>query len=208
MFNVLIVDDQKTSRDLMIYIVSEKENYRVVGTLDNADKSCNFCKNNRVDLVLMDLHTAGKDNGIINSEAIKLQNSNTKIIIVTFLIVEEHMSKAKNAGCEGFWYKDHSSTELSEVIEQVMAGEIVYPDKLPTVTVGLAKSSDFTKQELTILNLKACGYSHAEVCSKLNITRSTLNYHIGNLKYKTGYDDLLKLVVDVSLKKFIIAEEH
>ena len=74
--------------------------------------------------------------------------------------------------------------------------------------VGTLKdvASDFTKQELAVLQMKVNGYSHQEICEKLHITRSTLNYHIANLKGKTGYENILKLAIDVSMKKFMIAE--
>ncbi len=207
MYNILIVDDQKSSRELMHYIISENNDYRLIGSLVDAQKAPDFCKINKVDLVLMDIHTAGHENGIESAKIIKEANPATKVIIVTFLVRQEHIDKARAAGCEGFWYKDHSNCRLLDVIQNVMKGEKVYPDKLPVITIGLAHASEFTKQELKVLQLKVNGYSHTEICNQLNITRSTLNYHIANLKGKTGYDNILKLAIDVSMKKFMIADE-
>ena len=208
MYNVLIVDDQNSSRELMKYVVSEDSNYQLVGMLEDAEKTEIFCRYKKVDLILMDIHTANKENGIKASSVIKKIKPQIKIIIVTFMVQQEHIEEARKAGCEGFWYKDHSSEKLLEVMNVVMGGGTVYPDKLPEVTIGLAKSTDFTKQELNVLKLKVNGYSHNETCEKLGITRSTLNYHIANLKGKTGYDNLLKLAIDVSMKKFIISDDN
>ncbi len=206
MFNVLIVDDQKSSRELMQYIVSESDKYTLVGALESASKAESFCKNNKVDVILMDIYTDGKENGISSAKQVKAYNPKIKIIIVTFLVQKEHIENAKAIGCEGFWYKDHSTQKLLLVIDEVMSGKTIYPDKLPIVKIGLAKASDFTKQELHVLQLKVNGCSHTETCEILGITRSTLNYHISNLKGKTGYDNLLKLAIDVSMKKFIISD--
>ncbi len=208
MYNVLIVDDQKSSRELMQYVVCESETYNIVGALEDADSTEDFCKSNKVDLILMDIHTAGKENGLKGSKAVKGYNKKIKIIIVTFLVQADHIKQAKEIKCEGFWYKDHSTKKLVDVMDGVMRGEIVYPDSLPVIQVGLAKASDFTKAELNVLKLKVNGYSHTETCNILGITRSTLNYHISNLKGKTGYDNLLKLAIDVSMKKFIISTEN
>ncbi len=207
MYNVLIVDDQKSSRELMRYIVQSDENFQVAHTLHYAEDAKPYCKNNLIDLILMDICTGSDETGIIAAETIKQTYPNIKIIIVTFLILQEHIEKARKIGCDGFWYKDHSEQKLIEVMNSVMRGEKVYPDKQPNINIGLAKTSDFTKQELHVLQLKVNGYSHHETCKKLGITRSTLNYHINNLKIKTGYDNLLKLAIDVSMKKFIISEE-
>ncbi len=206
MYNVLIVDDQKSSRELMKYVVSESEDFTVVGSIDDAALTLEFCKFNKVDLILMDIHTAGRENGIDNAAIIKQKKPLIKVIIVTFMVQVNHLEKAKACGCEGFWYKDHSTTKLLEVMDKVMSGEKIYPDTLPVISIGLAKTTDFTKQELEVLRLKVNGYSHKEICDNLCITRSTLNYHIANLKGKTGYDNILKLAIDVSMKKFIIAD--
>ncbi len=207
MYNVLIVDDQKSSRELMNYIVKESSNYKLVGALENMELVNSFCKESMVDIILMDIYAEGKELGLQMAEKVKQSNRNIKIIIVTFAIQVEHIAKARSIGCEGFWYKDYGKIKLLEVMDRVMNGEEVYPDKLPVVNIGHAKSSEFTKQELNVLQLKVNGYTHLETCEKLGITRSTLNYHISNLKDKTGYSNLLKLAIDVSAKKFIIAEE-
>ncbi len=207
MYKVLIVDDQKSSRELMRYVISDSKQYEIVGTLEDASSAACFCRANRVDLIFMDIHTGGRETGIQSAKKVKAYNSNIKIIIVTFMVQQEHIEMARAAGCEGFWYKDHGTTSLLEVMDKVMAGEMVYPDKLPVVTIGLAKASEFTKQELTVLQMKVNGYSHQEICEKLNIKRSTVDYHIRNLKEKTGYDNILKLAIDVSMKKFMIADQ-
>ncbi len=208
MYRVLIVDDQQSSRELMCYAASERENYQVVGALEDAYDAIDFCKNNSVDLILMDIYTAKKENGIEVSKIIKENNQNIKIIIVTFLVAQEHIDKAREYGLEGFWYKDHNDQKLVDVMNLVMEGNIIYPDSLPNIVVGLAKASEFTKQELVVLKHIINGYQYSEICQMLNITRSTLNYHIANLKSKTGYESILKLAVDVAMQKFIIAESN
>ena len=207
MYKVLIIDDQKSSRELMRYVISDSNNYEIVGTLEDASKAKSFCIENKVDIIFMDIHTNGRETGIQSAKKVKEYNSNIKIIIVTYIVQSEHIDMARSIGCEGFWYKDHSTTSLLEVIDKVAMGEIVYPDKIPTVTIGLAKTSEFTKQELAVLQMKVNGYSHNEICENLSIKRSTLNYHIANLKSKTGYDNILKLAIDVSMKKFMIADD-
>ncbi len=208
MYHVLIVDDQRSSRELMKYVVSESPKYKLVGTLSDADESYAFCENNHVNLVLMDIHTAGKENGLKCAERIKIDFPCVKIIMVTFMVLHEHITIAQQVGCEGFWYKDHTATELIDVMDIAMSGKLFYPDELPVLNIGLAKTSEFTKQELAVLKLIVNGYGQLEICKSLNITRSTLNYHTANLKSKTGYDNLLKLAVDISSKKFIISSEN
>ncbi len=206
MYNLLIVDDQQSSRELLHYIASESGDYHIVGSLKDADLAVDFCHHHAVDLILMDIHTAKKENGIKISQVIKAQKPNIKIIIVTYLVEQKHITEAKASGIEGFWYKDHSSEKLLHVMASVMEGHVIYPDKSPEIVVGLAKATDFTKQELKILRLIINGHNYNTICEKLHILRSTLNYHIANIKSKTGYDNMIKLAVDVVAQRFIIPE--
>ena len=207
MYNILIVDDQKSSRELLKYNVLEDKEYNIIGEIEDASKTLEFCKCNKVDLILMDIYTAGKENGIKNAKIIKQKLPNIKVIIVTYMVQPEHIEEAKSVGLEGFWFKDYGDKVLLDVMHNVMNGNYVYPDKIPTVKIGRASIKDFTKQEINVLRLKVNGYSNAETCEKLRITKSTLDFHISNLKSKTGYDNMLKLIIEVAMKKFIIADE-
>lgn len=207
MYNILIVDDQESSRQFMQYALASNEQYKVIGALADSTEAESFCRTHKVDLILMDIQTNGQETGLQSAKKVKAYNKNIKIIIVTFYVEQEHIKIAKKIGCEGFWYKDHSTITLSEVIDEVLQGSIIYPGKLPVIMIGCAKSSDFTKQELAVLKLLVNGASRLTISEKLDIQKNTVDYHIKNLKSKTGYDSLLKLAVDVSSKKFMIAEE-
>ena len=207
MYNILIVDDQESSRKFIQYGLMGNAQYKVVGALADATETESFCRNHKVDLILMDIQTDGKETGLQSAKKVKAYDKRIKIIIVTFFVEQELINIAKKIGCEGFWYKDHSTTSISDVIDKVIDGEIIYPGELPVIMIGYAKSSDFTKQELAVLKLLVNGASRHTIGEKLDIKQNTVDYHIKNLKSKTGYESLLKLAVDVSSKKFMIADE-
>ncbi len=208
MYKVMIVDDQSSSQGLMKYAISRGgDRYILTKTFFDADKVLNELRFEQVDLILLDIYTEGKENGIKVARAIKKQYPEIKIIILTFVLQKRHIEEAREIGCEAFWYKDHADLDLLDVMDKVMNGELYYPQSQPVVTIGMAKTSDFTKKELEILQAKINGYSSDEICEMLNIKLRTLNTHISNIKNKTGYNSLLKLVADVSAKKFIITEE-
>ncbi len=125
MYNVLIVDDQESSRQFMQYAVASNNKYVVVGALTDATKAESFCRNHKVDLILMDIQTDGKETGLQSSRQVKAYDKNIKIIIVTFFVEQEHINIAKKIGCEGFWYKDHSTIPISNVLDKVINGETV-----------------------------------------------------------------------------------
>ncbi len=204
MKKILIVDDQKSSREYLDLVV--REHFDVVGLLEDATATINFLRKHKVDVILMDIYTSKKVNGILISKDIKEKYPNIKIIIVTFLLEYKFIELAKSFDIEGFFYKDHSSENLCSIIQRVLDGEKVYPSNIPSVSIGTASSNEFTKKELKVLKCIVNGKRHADICAELGITRNTLNYHIANIKSKTGYDNILKLAIDIVMQKFIVPD--
>ncbi len=209
MHSVMIVDDQRSSQALMKYAISTGgDKYKLIKSISNADHVVAELRYDKVDLILLDIYTGGNESGITVARQVKELYPEIKIIILTYVLQKKHLDDAKKIGCEGFWYKDHADMDLIDVMDKVMSGEIYYPQSQPVVTIGTAKTTDFTKKELEILQAKVNGYSGDEICDMLDIKLRTLNTHICNIKNKTGYNNLLKLIADVSSKRFIIADEN
>ncbi len=208
MCKVIIVDDQSSSQALMKYAILRAEGkYELLKTFSDADKLIPELRYEPADLILMDIYTGGKENGIKVAAQVKKLFPKTKVIILTFVLQKRHIEEAKEAGCEGFWYKDHADLDLLEVMDNVLSGKTYYPESQPVITIGMAKISDFTPKELEVLQAKVNGHSNESVCELLNIKSRTLDTHLSNIKTKTGYNNLLRLVADVATKKFIITGE-
>ena len=204
MINVLVVDDQRTARQVLESAVFRGEQYRLVNSIGNAAMAEMYCMNGEVDLILMDVYTDHRESGLAAAEKIKKLRPGVKIIIVTSMPEESFIRKARAAGCESFWYKDVGDEDLLDVMNRTMAGESVYPDATPVLQIGMASSVEFTERELQVLRGLVAGQLRADICEDLGISERTLKYHIGNLLSKTGYDNTLGLSVDVVDKKLII----
>ena len=59
-----------------------------------------------------------------------------------------YLQRAKEAKVDSFWYKDISPERLIDVMDRTMDGERVFPDKTPSVQLGLADSSELTAKEI------------------------------------------------------------
>ncbi len=207
MINVLIVDDQLSSQGFMKYALERgNDRYQLIDSIFDADKAIDVISKRPVDLVLLDIFTENKENGLLAAAEIKKHYPAVKIIILTFLVQQRHIDKAIEIGCEGFWYKDYTEGDLLQIMDKVMAGGRFYPDDAPVITIGMAKSSEFTKREIEVLQAKANGLSNEEVCELLGIKERTLNDYIRNLKEKTGYTNMVQLIAEVAIKRFIISE--
>lgn len=204
MVNVLLVEDSKITRDLVESYITESKDYRLIAALENAANAEIVCMRSKVDLILMDVCTADDESGLEAAAKIKKHNPNIKIIIMTSMPEHSFIQKAKDAGCNSFWYKEYGETELLYVMDRTMQGGSIYPDDPPIISVGNADSNELTERELTVLRQLALGCKYEEIAENLGVTTNTVKYHIKNLLTKTGYRSALQLVVDVVSKRLIL----
>lgn len=148
-----------------------------------------------VDLILMDVVTENGESGLVAAEKIKKKFPNIKIIIVTSMPECSYIKRAKKIGVEGFWYKEINEQPILSIMEKVINGEIVYPEHLQPVKVGLALSNEFTEKELIILRLILGGYSNVEIAQKLGVSPGVIKNHVANMLLKTGFRSRTQLAV-------------
>jgi len=79
---ILIVDDEPEARELLKFILQEKEGLKVVGLAGNVDDALSILKKEKPDLVLLDIQMPGKD-GFHFIEQVKQSGLEPGIIFVT-----------------------------------------------------------------------------------------------------------------------------
>lgn len=204
MTRVLIVDDAVTVRTLFETIIEESKDYELAGSLENAKAALPFCMRSKVDLILMDVYTKDRENGLEAAKEIKEQFPSIKIIIATSLPEESFIEKAKEAGAESFWYKEMGEMGLIDIMSRTMNGESVYPDKTPEIGIGLAKSVEFTNMEMKVLRELCNGLLNKEIAEKLCMSENTVKFHINNMLQKAGYSNRYQLAIDAVEQKLIV----
>ena len=124
--------------------------------------------------------------------------------MVTSMLEGRFLDRARKIGADSFWYKDISPERLIDVINRTMDGESVFPDKTPSVQLGLADSSEFTNKEIEVLRFVCDGLEYSEIAERMNISVRTVKYHVSNILSKTGYANKTRLAIAVTNKNFII----
>ena len=204
MTKVLVIDDQRIAREYMENVVRSGRNYELAGSLSKADLAETVCRRNKVDLVLMDVCTHGTKDGIDAAAELRTRFPELKIIVVTSMVEESFIKRAKKAGADSFWYKEVSPENLITVMDATMQGRQIWPGETPTVKLGITTSDDFTETEIKVLRLVCEGLEYSEIAEKLNYTKDNVKYHIRNILQKTGYANKTQLAIAVTGKRYII----
>ena len=133
MNRVPLVEDQRMPRENMERILADSGKYELAASVNGADVAFVICRQQPIDLVLMDVCTIGSKDGIEAAAEIKAAFPNIRIIIVTSMVEVSYLQRAREAGVDSFWYKDISPEALIDVIDRTMAGEHLFPGQTPKV---------------------------------------------------------------------------
>ena len=95
---VMIVEDQTMIRSLLESYFRAEDGYRITASIPGAKQAVEMCRTNSVDLILMDVQTENRENGLIAVRQIKAIQPKSKIIVVTSLIDGAVLDEAKKEG--------------------------------------------------------------------------------------------------------------
>lgn len=148
-----------------------------------------------VDLILMDVQTENRENGLSAAAQVKKEHPQIKIVIATSLLDAEVLRQAKLLGTDSLWYKDGSQEKLMEIVRRTLAGEHIFPDAPPVTQIGTAKNSEFTEAEMRVLRCLVQGMSYATTAETLGVDARTVKFHVRNMLQKTDFENKLQLAV-------------
>ena len=186
MYRVLIVEDS--------IAISQLEDYKIIDTVENSETAEILCLRVPYDLIIMDICTQDGSSGLKSADAIKKNNPKIKIVIATSMADFTFIQKAREAGCESFWYKNENTDELIDIIHKTMAGESIYPDISPVVKIGEVYSNELTQRELEVIKKLAEGKSYQEIADELFVSIDTVRQHTKSIYSKTGFHSNVQLI--------------
>lgn len=204
MKNVMIVEDQKMIRSILEGYIDKSADFLLAASIEGAELAYEICETKKIHLILMDVQTAHRENGLAAVKKIKEAYPEIRIVVVTSLVDAGILDQAKCAGADSLWYKDTDEAMLMQIIDRTMAGEHIFPDAPPVVEIGTAKSTEFTKMEMRVLRCLVRGMTYPQIAEKLNMGVVTVKYHVANMLGKTNLKNKLQLAVAVSDAKFVV----
>ena len=209
MIRVMIVEDQKLVRSLLESYIQNEDGYQLAVSIPGAAEAPILCDTEDIDLVLMDVQTEHRENGLAAAKKIRESHPAIKIVVATSLIDTQVLARAKAVGADSLWYKDGNEKTLMQVVRSTVQGAHIFPDMPPSVKIGMTMSSDFTPAEMRVLRLLVRGLSYNEIAKELGIEPSTVKFHVINMLQKTGLENKLQLAIAASEAKLVVelAEE-
>lgn len=213
---ILIVDDEKLIREGLKLILSTFSDIDIVGTSSNGFEALDFCKNNAVDLVLMDIRM-DKCNGVTGTKIIKEMFSQIKILVLTTFDDEEYIKEALNYGASGYLLKDSSHDLIYDGIKSVYKGNVVVHPKVASKIIStsntaapvankrdvIIKDFDLTEREISVIEGIADGLTNKEVAEKLYLSEGTVKNIVTSILLKLNLRDRTQIAIFAYKNSFI-----
>jgi DNA-binding NarL/FixJ family response regulator len=199
---LVCVDDHRLMLQGIELILSSEPNMTVVATGTSAEEAVALYREHRPDIIVVDLNL-GTSNGIDAIRAIKSEDANARIIVLTMLHGDDDIHAAFQAGATSYLLKDTLSSHLLETIKAVSAGERPIDEVVRKQLAASREQRHLTAREIQILELVAHGQRNKEIAAVLGIERVTVEVHIRNIFEKLEVNDRTAAVT-TGIRKGII----
>ena len=188
---VAVIEDERDLREGLRSLLNFTPNFKCVGDYRSMEDALRHIYLFQPDLVLTDIGLPNM-NGIEGTRILREKYPDLPIIVLTVHDENDKIFQAICAGANGYLLKNTQPTSIIAAINDVLNGGSPMSPSVATRVVNLFRQfappekSDvyLTEQERKILKMLTDGHHYKTVAFELNISNSTVSFHITNIYQK------------------------
>lgn len=199
MASILIVDDHPAWRLVMRSQLSQLLGVEHILEADNGQSAIEAVRKYKPDLVILDLDIP-RIGGLDVATRVRDIYPQVRVLVVTALDPAVFVSRAWQAGVQGFVSKTEDVRDILRSVESVLAGCTVFPAQTRRSALGPALCGDeetlrrLSDKELVVLKMLARGMSYKDIARELFISNKTVSSYKARLMAKLKIGSLVELV--------------
>jgi DNA-binding NarL/FixJ family response regulator len=174
----------------------------VAATASNGVQAVELYRKYRPDVTLMDLQLPLLS-GIEAIAAIRAEDPNARIIVLTMYHGDEDIHRALQAGAATYLLKESLIDDLPRVIRGVNSGARAIPPNVARILADRDSHPALTPREVEVLELIAQGGRNKEIAETLGISPETVKMHVSNVLTKLDVPDRSAAIV-VAVRRGIV----
>ena len=195
---VFIIDDHQIVVAGLKTLLQGLKEIEVAGAASNAFEAVPFLKENKVDVILLDINLPDVS-GIDLCKKISKEFPAIKILGISTFSERSYISRMIENGALGYLIKSASAEEIAEAIQTVMQGRMYLSVSMehlihPVNSIAGDTLPAITKREKEVLTLIAEGLTNNQIAEKLFISPLTVDSHRKNLLTKLQVNNTAALI--------------
>jgi DNA-binding NarL/FixJ family response regulator len=196
---VLIIDDERMFAESLARLLADESDISVVGVASSGAEGIKIAEALQPRVVLVDYQLPDRD-GVAVMVDLKLQDPETKVVMITGSGDDRVLLAAIEAGCSGFLTKTRAASEVATAVRAAAGGEaLISPELLSRLLPRLNRShrnlgDDLTDREIAVLRLLTMGLTNRAVATELHLSVNTIRNYVQSILNKLGAHSKLEAV--------------
>jgi two-component system nitrate/nitrite response regulator NarL len=200
---VVLVDDHTLFRRGLAELLEHSGAISVVGITGNADEARRLLREQKPDVVMMDLNMPARD-GISLLRDFRTEGIDAPTLFLTVSNAESDLAAALRAGARGYLLKDMEPDDVVDAVRRAARGETVVAPAMTAQLVNLVDAkrntpesllNQLTGREREILAHLAQGESNKAIARALNISQETVKLHVRHVLAKLNLSSRVEAAV-------------
>ncbi len=209
---LLVVDDHTLFRRGLIALLSQDDRFEIAGEAGDVSEALRVLPLVRPDLVLLDNHLPGVK-GVDAIPSFKEIQPELRVMMLTVSEDEEDLSRALQAGADGYLLKTSESDQLCDAIVKVNDGQsMISPQMMGKLVAALRGQGaparpvepppaspqlldKLSPREREILLLISKGQSNKQIARELDIAETTVKIHVQHIFKKLDLSSRVQVAV-------------
>lgn len=204
--NILIVEDHELTRFGLKTAFQDVEFINGIYEADSAEKAYEIVKNNKIDVIIMDLGLPEVD-GITAIKGIRELKPDIKFVVLTSHNDKNDVLNSLKAGAQAYCSKEIKLPRLIEVVDSVLDGASWFDPSISGIVLGAVTTTqtkdcsdnenkyNLTTREKQILKLISEGFGNTEIAKYLHVSVNTTKVHVTSILQKLEVDDRVKAAI-------------
>jgi DNA-binding NarL/FixJ family response regulator len=210
MYKILIADDHPLFREAICNVISTGFPGAELLETSDLDSALRLAQeNDDLDLVLLDLNMPGMHglNGLIT---LRNECPSIPVVIVSAEEDKQVVLQAITYGAVGFITKSSPRTQMTEAIEQILAGNVYLPSDIIRANRTITRRNPeehpispellyaLTRKQLLVLERMAKGESNKQIAYHLDIAETTVKAHVSAILRKLNVHNRVQAILSAS----------
>ena len=195
--SIVIIEDHSIFAEGLCSVLQNVAGIFIAGTFMEGETALDFIRDNRVDVVLLDISLPGLP-GTDVCRSIKSANPSVKVIALTNHTGKSVITAMLQNGASGYLLKNTSKKDLVNAIFQVRDDQVSINAEVQSILFSPspppAEIPRLTKREKEVLQLVSEGVTTGGIATQLFISPQTVETHRKNLMQKFKVNNAASLI--------------